>query len=62
MTEILIFSINNIDIAVQSSEIVRILSQEKLIFLAVKTIAYKLTEKKRIKLEKLIIRLKVIIF
>jgi hypothetical protein len=47
MTEILIFSINNINITIQSSEIVRTLSQEKLIFPAIETIAYKLTEKER---------------
>jgi hypothetical protein len=55
-------SINNINIAVQLLETVRTLSQKKLIFPAVETIAYKLTEKKIIKLEKLIIRLKVITF
>jgi hypothetical protein len=47
MTEISIFSINNINIAVQSSEIVQALSQKKLISPAVKSIAYKLTEEKR---------------
>jgi hypothetical protein len=47
MTEILISSINNINIIVQSSETVRALSQEKLIFPAIKTVAYKLTKKKK---------------
>jgi hypothetical protein len=34
------------------SEIVRTLSQKKLIFPAIKTIAYKLTEKERIKIKR----------
>jgi hypothetical protein len=53
MTEILIFSTNNINIAVQSSETVRALSQEKLMLSAVKTIAYKLTEEERNKAKKI---------
>jgi hypothetical protein len=53
MTETLIFSINNIDIAIQSSKIVRTLSQEKLIFPAVETIAYELTEKEKDKIRKI---------
>jgi hypothetical protein len=47
ITEISIFSINNISAAVQLSEIVRALSQEKLIFPAVESIAYKLTKEER---------------
>jgi hypothetical protein len=47
ITEISVFSINNIDIIIQSSEIVRTSSQKRLIFPAVKTIAYKLIEKER---------------
>jgi hypothetical protein len=53
MTEISAFSTNNINIAIQSSETVRTLSQEKLIFPAVKTIAYELTEKERNKIRRI---------
>jgi hypothetical protein len=53
MTEILIFSINNINAAVQSSETVRTLSQKKLIFPAVETVAYKLTKKEKDKIRKI---------
>jgi hypothetical protein len=47
MTEISIFLIIIIIIIIQSSETVRALPQEKLIFPAIKTIAYKLTEKEK---------------
>jgi hypothetical protein len=47
MTEISIFSINNIDAAVQSSEIIRALSQERLMFPAIETVAYELTEEEK---------------
>jgi hypothetical protein len=47
MTKTSIFSTNNISIIIQLSETVRTLSQEKLIFPAVKSVAYKLTEKER---------------
>jgi hypothetical protein len=53
MTEISIFSINNIDIAVQSSETVQTLSQKKLIFPAIETVAYKLTKKEKNKARKI---------
>jgi hypothetical protein len=47
MTEISIFLINNINTIIQSSETVRILSQEKLISPAIETVAYELTKEKR---------------
>jgi hypothetical protein len=47
MTEISVFSINNIDAAIQSSEIVRALSQERLMFPAIESVAYELTEEER---------------
>jgi uncharacterized membrane protein len=53
MTKTLTFSINNIDTIIQSSEIVRTSSQKKLISPAVKTVAYKLTEKERNKIKKI---------
>jgi hypothetical protein len=53
MTETSIFSINNIDAAVQSSEIIRASSQEKSIFSAVEIVAYELTEKERNEIRKI---------
>jgi hypothetical protein len=53
MTETSASSINNINIAIQSSETVRTSSQKKLISPAIKTVAYKLTEKKNLKIKKI---------
>jgi hypothetical protein len=53
MTEISIFSINNINITVQSSETVRALSQEKLMLPAVESVTYELTEKEKNKIRRI---------
>jgi hypothetical protein len=53
MTETSVFSTNNINIAIQSSETVRTLSQKKLISPAVKPVAYELTEEEKNKIRKI---------
>jgi hypothetical protein len=53
ITEISIFSTNNINATIQLSETIRILSQEKSIFPAIETVAYKLTEEERNEIKKI---------